>query len=293
MPDPRGRIQIFRAMPFELQALLYNFDINSAVLKPEHHIWITQTIAVHPPPHPGVDVTPQRTSHMTWGLIGLASRSGSDALNWQLARRRAEAVSQAIWSLDPTVPRDEIKFGVGEEAAWLAGLKDGLEDERWRSVFVHLYDPTKIKIYRVVTRPTIPMPRRSYVKFMLKDKPGKSIPMDPQDKRAEAIMQASREAQQYLFEPEPMDDNIIWVPDTWTVVQVEYWKTSGTGGGWEFEHLEVKYTWNLLPRGESRKLVCRTSGAFRTSDMSPDEMRAWLKKPLTTYRRFTTGLPIK
>src|SRR5882762_3877047 len=110
MSNPKsgpGRIQIFMATPFELQALLYNFDINSAVLKVEHRNWITRTIGVHPPPSPGVDVIPQRTIHMTWGLVGLASRSGSNALNWQLAKRRAEAVSQAIWLLDPGLLPDE------------------------------------------------------------------------------------------------------------------------------------------------------------------------------------------
>jgi hypothetical protein len=273
------------ATPFELQALLYNFDINSAVLKVEHRNWITHTIGVHPPPSPGVDVTPQRTIHMTWGLVGLASRSGSDSLNWQLAKRRAEVVSQAIWLLDPGLLPDEIKFGVGEEAAWLAGLKDGLEDERWRSVFVRLYDPTKIRIYGPVQRPPVPMERRSYAKFLLKDKPGKSIPMDPQDQRAEKIFQASRQATQYLWDVAPMDEKTISVPDTWTVIQVEYWTTSSKGGGWQFEYLEVNYTWNPLPPGGSRKLVCRTPGDFKTKDMSPDEMRLWLKSPLMAYRK--------
>jgi hypothetical protein len=108
-----GKIQIFLATSYELQALLYNFDINSSELKPEHCNWITRTIGVHPPPSPGVDVTPQRTINMTWSLVGLASRTGSDALNWRLAKRRAEAVSTAIWLLDPGLLPDEIKFGVG------------------------------------------------------------------------------------------------------------------------------------------------------------------------------------
>jgi hypothetical protein len=288
-PSPKssgpGKIQIFLATSYELQALLYNFDINSSELKPEHRSWITRTIGVHPPPSPGVQVTPQRTIKMTWALVGLASRTGSDALNWRLAKRRAEAVSTAIWLLDPGLLPDEIKFGVGEEAARLAGMKDGIEDERWRAVFVRLYDPTKVRIYTVASRPPVSMDRPSYRKYMLKDKPGKSVPMDEHDEKAEKAFQASREAMQYLSEPPPMQEKTISVPDNWTITQVEYWKTSSTGGMWEFEYLEVKYTWNVLPSGAQRKLLRTTPGDFKTSDMSANEATAWLEKPLITYRR--------
>jgi hypothetical protein len=280
-----GKIQIFLATSYELQALLYNFDIKSSELKPEHRNWITRTISVHPPPSPGVNVTPQRTINMAWALVGLASRTGSDALNWRLAKRRAEAVSTAIWLLNPGLLPDEIKFGVGEEAARLAGLKDGLEDERWRSVFVRLYDPTKVMIYTVASRPPVSMDRPSFRSYMLKDKPGKMIPMDSQDKRAEAFFQASREVTQYVWEPVPMEEKTISVPDNWTITQVEYWTTSSTGGLWESEYLDVKYTWDLLPSGAQRKLLRKTPGNLKTSDMSANEATSWLEKPLMTYRR--------
>jgi hypothetical protein len=193
-------------------------------------------------------------------------------LNWRLAKRRAEAVSTAIWLLDPGLLPDEIKFGVGEEAARLAGLKDGLEDGRWRSVFVRLYDPTKVMIYTVASRPPVWMDRPSYRKYMLMDKPGKSIPMDEQGKKAEAISQASRQGTQYLWAPEPLDEKTISVPDNWTITQVEYWTTNSSAEGiWEFEYLEVKYTWNPLPSGAQRKLLCKTPGGFKTSDMSAKE----------------------
>ncbi len=106
-----------------------------------------------------------------------------------------------------------------------------MEDERWRSVLVRLYDPSKVIIHTVVTRPPVPMDRPSYRKYVLKDKPGKSIPMDEKDKRAERIFQASRQATQYLSEPTPQQEETTSVPDDWTIVQVEYWTTSSTGGG--------------------------------------------------------------
>jgi hypothetical protein len=279
MPGP-GKITIFMYTEFEVQALLYNFDVNSSALKAEHSNWITKEIGVHPPPRPGVTTGPQRTHNMEWLLVGLASRTGSSGRNWNLAKSRARAVSDAIWLLDPGLLPVEIRFGVGEEAARLAGLKDGLEDERWRSVFVRLYDPTKIKIYGPVYRPPVPIERRTYAKFMLKDKPGKSIPMDEMDQRAEAIFQASRQATQYLLDITPSEERMSFVLDTWTVIEVEYWTTNSSGGGWEFEYLEVKYTWGT----GSRKLVCSTPGNFKTKQMSDDEMRSWVESPVKAYR---------
>jgi hypothetical protein len=276
-----GKFQILLYSESDLQVLLYNFDVNSAELKPQHRAWIGREIAVHPPARPGLTMAPQRTREMEWLIVGLASRSGSDTLNWNLAKRRAAVVSDAIWLLNPGLLPVETKFGVGEEAARLAGLKDGLEDERWRSVFLRLYDPSKIKIYGPIVRPPVNVERRYYAKFLLKDEPSKSIPMDPQDRRAEKIFQASRQATQYLgLNVDPSDEKTAYVPDTWTVIKVEFWTSKNSSKDlWKFEYLEVLYTWG--PAKGPRMLVKR-SGSART--MSDDEMRDWVNSPVHAYR---------
>ena len=90
---------------------------------------------------------------------------------------------------------------------------------------------------------------------------------------------------QYLSEPAPSDETLVSVPDTWTITQVEYWKTNNLAGGWEVDYLEVKYTWAPLPSGASRKLVRKTSGDMMTSGMSAAEATSWLESPVMTYRR--------
>lgn len=146
MPTP-GKIQIFMSTPWELQALFYNFEVNSAELKPEHLSWIRTTVGVHILTKGQTARSPQRTREMTATIVGLASRAGDDASNFRLSKARAENVSDAISLLDPGSLLSERKVAVGEEAARLLRFKDGVEHEKWRGVYIRLYDPSKVPNY--------------------------------------------------------------------------------------------------------------------------------------------------
>jgi hypothetical protein len=111
--------------------------------------------------------------------------------------------------------------------------------------------------------------------------------MDSQDARAERIFQASRKATQYLgMNVVPVNEDTTVLPDDWTITKIEFWTTSSKGL-WEVEYLEIKYTWGLLDPGESRKLVHRAEKGSPSSikEMSADEMRSWLERPVVAYRR--------
>jgi len=139
----------------------------------------------------------------------------------------------------------ELKFGVGEEAARLAGVKDGTEDERYRSVYLCVTDPSRNQVYGPVVKPPIQIERRTYAKFMLKDEPGKIIPADNNDNKGERIMQASRKTLQYLADLTPQDEKTELVYDTWVPIDIHI-QVKTTGDLWKITNLEVSYKWGHL-----------------------------------------------
>lgn len=126
-----GQIDVYTSDPEQLTALLYDFDVNFAHLKPEHVFWIRWM------------VMPYRTRTMKALIVGLTSRTGSEALNLRLSKRRADNVSSQLYLLDPAHLVTETKVAHGEDAAGIAGLRDGVEDGRWRGVFLNLYDTSR------------------------------------------------------------------------------------------------------------------------------------------------------
>ncbi len=153
MPGP-GKISLYAKTPSRIQALLYNFDVNSPDLKPEHIDWmkdnVTQYIA---------------RREMASSVIGLASRTGDNAYNVRLSKARAHAVSQQLFLLHPKMPTETMIY-VGEEAAALIGVKDGVEDEKWRSVLFTVFED---KLPAPPPSPAKFIDRRVYVKILLKD----------------------------------------------------------------------------------------------------------------------------
>jgi outer membrane protein OmpA-like peptidoglycan-associated protein len=135
-----GRIGVYETDRGSLQALLFNFDVNVHLLKPEHRAWINANVGVG-----GMVFKGQAASVGTTQLLicGLASRTGSNAFNWNLAKNRAFSVAAAIRARNVQDLKPVIQFGVGEEAARLAGLKDGVEDEKWRGVMLRFDAATK------------------------------------------------------------------------------------------------------------------------------------------------------
>jgi len=121
----------FSATDSYLSVLMYNFDIGSAVLKPEHLHYIETT------------VYPYLSKKLPATIVGLASRTGPDAFNMTLSKARADNVVQAIQAHDPSFPSPAIQFG--EELARLLGVPDNAEDDWWRSVLIILGEPPKPK----------------------------------------------------------------------------------------------------------------------------------------------------
>jgi hypothetical protein len=122
-------------------ANLFNFKINDDQTLDDHDLFLGSVVA------------PLLLGNSAAGarLVGLASRSGSDAHNLQLSLRRArnaEASLSAFLLPDlvnpPGPPPRTSVGGQGEQFAANLNVKDGTEDSRFRSVLVTvLADRTK------------------------------------------------------------------------------------------------------------------------------------------------------
>jgi hypothetical protein len=134
----------FVATDYQLTVLLYNFDVASSALKPEHIEYLK------------TNVGPRLSDDLELLCVGLASPSGPDALNMTLSKMRAETVFMAIEKLNhQRFEFGSSEIGFGEAAARLAGLQDGSEDGYWRGVLLSVRDPTKIPGGRFFQRAVI------------------------------------------------------------------------------------------------------------------------------------------
>jgi hypothetical protein len=120
-----GRVLVYRHTPTALDALLYNFEVGSSVLKAEHVNWIM------------TQLTPYvRNRQFALTAVGLASRTGNDASNMVLSKNRALTTLRQINFFNPGRMSDVTDVYVGERAAALLGFQDRAEDERFRGVYV-------------------------------------------------------------------------------------------------------------------------------------------------------------
>ena len=123
-------------------AILYNFDIDSYLLKPEHKIYL-DTFAV-PNIGNGGSIT----------LLGMTSRTGDDSHNKQLSTSRTNAVLEYVKRKAPKVIVF-LAIGLGESMAKIGGQKDKTENELSRGVMLATSPkPVKVEIY-----PKIELPR--------------------------------------------------------------------------------------------------------------------------------------
>jgi hypothetical protein len=227
-----GLISVTQQTPSNLMALLYNFDIDSATLKVEHNQWLEKNVKQF------------RTRNMIALIVGLASRTGPNQWNMDLSRRRAFNVSSRIYLFDPASLLTETKVAFGEEAARIAGLKDRVEDERWRAVFINIHDRSRIPP-PPKPKPVKRVQRRTYVKLRISDKPGKYVPLDPADKRAEQVFQAVSD----LLRRGGSVDSIMnetWdyaTDETWTVKVIKVKRDNYTSKAWKSESVEIWYEW--------------------------------------------------
>ncbi|MGH2362903.1 MAG: hypothetical protein ACRDGM_20435 [bacterium] len=274
-----GQIREYTTYAPHLAALLYDFDIGSPILKPRHRDWLN------------TNVPSSLTADSSVLIVGLASRTGSDAFNLSLSKLRALSVENLIQGLAAAKARPlvDLSVALGEEAARIAGLKDGVEDERWRGVFLNIGQQPAVLRNRYVKL----VKRRTHVKVITEDKPGKIMPMDPQDARAERIFQASRKVTARLG----MVENIVaedseLINEDWTAVTITLKRSTGGSDLYMIEYLDVHYDWG--PFTGTRTLIVKTPDKYRRIDpglgderlpMSADQMNEWLTHPLKTYIR--------
>jgi hypothetical protein len=114
-----------------LTGLLFNFDVEGDAVKPEHERWLV------------ANVIPLLACDQAVGsLQGMASRSGSASYNLQLSQRRVENVKKLLAARGAS-PAKLNALWVGEEAAALAGTKDGIEEEEYRAVGIAVKLPPR------------------------------------------------------------------------------------------------------------------------------------------------------
>jgi len=137
-----------------LQALLYDFDVNSAKLKPSHIKFLEdQARALDP--------------GTTWNIRieGRASRTGTAEHNLKLSKQRAEAVKAYITLVAPSA---QLKPDwVGEALAERQGEKDGAENMFFRAVELVIWPegkplPAPMKHEPPKVEPTPPSPLKLF-----------------------------------------------------------------------------------------------------------------------------------
>lgn len=117
----RGGVERRRQPP---SLLLFNFDIDSDVLKHEHRLALLD------------EVVPRLKAGGGVGVVGLASRSGGRGHNRALAARRAERTLAFLRHEVPTGFAGTQIVGFGDLKSRPQGQPDGTEHPRFRSVIL-------------------------------------------------------------------------------------------------------------------------------------------------------------
>lgn len=264
-----GRVATYMYTDWQLTAHLYEYDVDSADPKPEHKAWLKENAAKH------------RKRGMTAVIFGLASRTGTREHNIKLSKARAKGISDELQRLDWSSMVISTEFFLGEEVGRILGLKDGIEDGRWRGVFIDLYNPDKVPQYGPARRPRIDVERRVSVTIWIGQKTTNAIPKTPEERRGDAWARLGNDAGQLsgLVEPTPVEEKWEWIDDTWDLLEVKVNKRDSKGDFVEVEILDVTYTWGSP--GGPRILIKNGKKTF----MTKDEATKWLMRPVRTFRR--------
>jgi hypothetical protein len=281
MPGP-GQIHMHSSGPFQFNALLYNFEIDSSEVKPEHIDWISTII---PPLYKrtGIQIV----------MAGLASRTGSDSYNMALSRRRVEAVGNKIFLAN--AKRDNVSLNIemttyfGESAAAYAGVQDGVEDDLWRAVNISV---SESKLYAYLPPPVRFKERRSSVTIFIKEE-AKGITGGEPGEKGYQLAQAFRRANGAATNE--VSEKTIMVDETFDIKKITYETTKKSiGKPYLFqssvEFLTVTYSWgpmNLKSKTVTlvHKHAAQEYGQFQSEASSIDLGMAeyWFKHPLQAY----------
>lgn len=269
----RGDVLVYEESPENLQALLFDFAIDSGELRSAHRAWIRKVVPFW------------RTRNMSMVLLGLASRTGSYGRNMNLAKARANAVREAVSQLDPSPMPIALEIPTGEYIAQFLGVKDRTEDALFRSVYLNIYNP------RLVAKPPPPPPppprlvkRRTWVRIQLEWKVENVPFQDASDRRADKIADAMHKGgvlsgtfQDILEQKDQLIDA------TWQLAEIVVEKSSESGwtvSKWSIDELLITYRWQpSAPQCTLRKV--KSSDPPRA--INDAEARDWLSHPKKTY----------
>lgn len=267
--------------------LLYNFDIGSSSLKPEHRGWLAANVSP----------LQQRRGDISFSTIGLASRTGNDKFNARLSEARGAAVQRAVYLLNPQMLRDTSEVFFGEKAAQLIGIRDGVEDERWRGVVLSIFEgkPAQFKTVQPKTRVLVPR-RRSVVAVLSQDDGAMIGGIEDGGagfRAGQAINRMRNPQRTILSETTQEVDESFWLL---RVTAEEQSVTSGIPNiaTTTINYLHVQYEWgpprsaNGLPARQ--EYVIKSNVGFgvpqtRVHRMGPVEAGFWLNNPVGTYDR--------
>jgi hypothetical protein len=279
-----GEVYVYAQEKELLSALLYDFDIGSPVVKTQHRDWLN----TNAPRYFARD--------MKAIVVGLASRTGSDVLNMKLSRHRAMNVETIFRALAPASARPvmDLRVALGEEAAAIAGIKDGVEDERWRAVFLGIVDPHKVTFAEVLRDNMIRMSykRRTHVTLIVGQEVGKLNPSggEPGERAAQFGMQVAAGLGISGDQIQHEETAIMDQGDTVLRIAIKRRDTSG-GGLYTIKYLDIDYQWGRLNGGD-RTLVIKPSDDDLKLDrslrdevlpLSVAQMNRWLSEPYIAW----------
>jgi hypothetical protein len=264
-----GKVQVLHDKPYFRHVLLYDFDVDSAALRPFHRHWLDR------------DGRRMRTAKMTAHLVGFTSTTGSESHNMGLSLRRVEAVRRHIENLAPGLPFSAATFWNGETAARIAGLPDGHEDERWRGVLVMLIDLTQIPQSRVLPPPP-PLPtfvRKPYsVKLEVEQIAKGNAIVSSEERAFQAGMAISRYVNglgTFNWEHAPVDAS--WVLNAVILVKSDIDVGNGIARV-SLSYVHVTYVW-----GPSRGTRTLIDPFGRSEPLTSAHAEKWLKQPMRMY----------
>ncbi len=257
---------------------LGNFDLESSRLKLEHLRYLNESVA------------PVLRPHGSLRLIGLAGRSGNVAYNASLGHRRAQAVVNHLRGIAGSAFAVAHQESLGESAAAMAGVPDGVEHPNWRSVIIKYWNQpapppvierhsSPLRTIGRITQKNVPIPERS----------------TSHEDGAFGNMLGQMVMQLHSPEVGVWESESVVVPDSFTIHQVRVTRQdTSLGSGWQSrlagiqsqpQHFAVRFHWGparngaLLWRGQTfdRQLtntqamrIYENPGAFTVGGMNID-----------------------
>ena len=280
-----GHIFVFEQNPSMIRARLSNFDLSQARLKPEHENWLTQHALGFL--HRGGSLR----------VIGLASRSGDPGFNLRLSRRRADAVVHFLRAREHKSFKVALNEALGEDAARIAHLPNGNDDERWRSVIVSVWDrpdPPPMPPPVLSTQPQM-VERPVYVRIIAREEVRSGM-MDEHDRVGEVMTHLGNTAAQHMgLAQRVVDRRTARIPDNQQLQEIRLARQRenvGAGGFFRaeirMEYCDITYVWGH-GNGQIRLVDQFDSQSSATRMIARAAAQLWLERPATALHNRRVG----